>query len=518
MKEEYKEIYMQNVRKFAEEFKSDSAYLINRFLCGYNKDKIRNLLNMWQGELKKDNEGFVSSIKSYKRIDVGFLDMFKYFSLYMSESTPLVQPLTVWRGCDTLEDKAVSGLFPTSTKREIAERFNYGTLLKINLPEGMKVIKTSEILDNDTEDEIILPPSDYKIKSSQNVNLRGMKTRLIEIDVQPKDLLREFAIAFQNPSNDYKIENPIDEEYKRAFAYLTMMLVQRTVVNSVEGQQIEGTGIDGRIDVIRRKGMYDYNDKNTNTNMNKAFLLMNSEEKLPAYILEPMNYQALKDIKSTLQIGPKQFFDYIEHSEQKEVFYDYKSVEDHKKFYMYQDHGIRHVDNVTMFTYYIASKEGYSKEGIRILLEAARFHDIGRTNSWQEGGHGSSGGKKYVEEFGTELPLYERQIIKFLISSHDLPNQNQIPEVAKKIFGYLNEDEIKVLCDMANVIRDADALDRTRFPIYSSDYLNSKLLTHESSKELVEVAQTLNYRQDQQKKSKNNKTKQNKQGQDVVPR
>ena len=40
---------------------------------------------------------------------------------------------------------------------------------------------------------------------------------------------------------------------------------------------------------------------------------------------------------------------------------------------------------------------------------------------------------------------------------------------------------------MANIIRDADALDRTRFPIFSNDYLNTKFLTHSSSKELIQV-------------------------------
>lgn len=518
MKEEYKEIYMQNVKNFAEEFKSNSAYLINRFLCRYSKDKIRNLINMWQGEILKKDDDFINSIKSYKRIDVAYLDMFKYFSLYMSESEPLKEPQTVWRGCDTLEDKAVSGLFPTSTKREIAERFNYGTLLKINLPAGMKVIKTDEILEKDTENEIILPPCDYKIKSSQNINLRGMKTRLVEIGVKPRDLLREFAIAVQNPCYDYKVENPIDEEYKKVFGYLTMMLVQRAIVNCVQGQQIEGTGINGGTDIIKRKGMYNLNDNSKATNMHNSFLLMNSDEQLPPYVLEPMNKRALKNLNFPTQISSKQFYNYIEKSKAKEIFDDYKNVEDHEKFYSHQDHGLRHIDNVTMFTYYIADKEGYSNEGIRILLEAARFHDIGRTNSWQEGGHGSDGAKKYVEEFGKEIPVYEQQIIKFLISSHDLADPKQIPELAKRIFAYLDEQQIEIICDMANILRDADALDRTRFPIYSPEYLNSKLLTHDSSKELIQVAQTINHRQNQPTKASNNKSKKGKIGVDGTPR
>lgn len=513
MEEKYRKIYLDNVHQFAREFKQDSAYLINRFLNGYSKDKVRKIFEILQSHSadktsKSESEDWINhSVKSYKPINTQYIDMLKYFALYMSQQEPLSQPMTVWRGCDTLEDGAMTGLVATSTKRETAEGFNYGTLVKINLPAGMKVVKYGEINnEEDIENEVILPPCDYVIKSESMANVGGRDTRVVEVDVQPRDLLREFAIAMNQPARDYIVENGIDDAYKTAYAYLSMMLVQRTIFNCVSSEKIEGTCLHGGIDSVRKKSI-DNSKCDGKTNMHNAFMLMHSNQVLPMHLATAMRERAVRKPGIPKQITTQQFFEYVRTSKHQGVFRDYENMSGHEKYYVHADHGVRHADNVTMFTYYIASKEGYTDDGVRILMEAARYHDIGRTNSWQEGGHGLAGAKRYAMDHKTQIPLYEQQIIGFLIQAHDLPTREDIRILANKLLRYCNDSQIDMLCDMANILRDADALDRTRFPIYSQDYLNSTLLTHDSSRELIEVAQTINHREIQlSNRQKNNKT------------
>ncbi len=514
----------EDVYSFLAGFKQDSAFFINNFLRKHTPEQykkgefhafdfVTGGLDDWENsKLTYQVLRYMSQAKQYINywpIQPGYMQRVISFATYMSEQPPLSDPMVVYRGCNDLDVDGVNGLVSTSTDKKIAEQFNRGVLLKINLPKGMKVVRVDKLNPNrkskDIEHEIILPPCSYIVKSQEETNLKGPnnhtgKTKVFEIDVQPKDLLRELALVMDNPIQDYMDEVSMignNDEYRTAFMYLLIMLEQRAIANCGASQQIKGTGLYGDTDVVKRRKI----ECNKKTNMYKTFSLMNSNQALPNHMIQSMRERAINHFDLPNQITTKQFFDYIKNSKGKHIFYEYENTEDHKSLYKCDYHGVRHADNVTMFTYYIASKEGYSDDAIKILMEAARYHDIGRTNAWQEGGHGFAGAKKYAEEFKGQIPISEQQIVGFLINAHDAFNQDAIRMMANKMFGkYCSEEDIDKMCDMANIIRDADALDRTRFPIYSLDYLNSRLLTHDSSRELIEVAQTINYRENIQSK------------------
>ena len=514
----------EDVYSFLAGFKQDSAFFINNFLRKHTPEQYKkgefNSFDFVTGgiddwgnpKLTYQILAYMSRAKEYIHywpIQPGYMQRVMSFATYMSEQPPLNNPMIVYRGCNDLEIDGVNGLVSTSTDKKIAEQFNRGTLLKIHLPKGMKIVRVDKLNPNkksqDIEHEVILPPCDYTIKSEKEINLKGPnnhsgKTKVVEIDVQPRDLLRELSLVMDNPIQDYMDESLSignKEDYRTAFMHLLVMLEKRAITNCHPGQKVRGTGLYGGTDVLKRRKM----DCKNKTNMYRAFSLMNSNQPLPNHIIQSMREKAINQFDLPNQITTKQFFDYIKKSKAKHIFYGYENTEDHKSLYQCDYHGIRHADNVTMFTYYIASKEGHSDDAIRILMEAARYHDIGRTNAWQEGGHGFAGAKKYAEEFKGQIPISEQQIVGFLINAHDAFNQDAIRMMANKMFGkYCSEEDIDKICDMANIIRDADALDRTRFPIYSLDYLNSKLLTHHSARELIEVAQTINYRENMQSK------------------
>jgi len=522
----------EKIYPFLSGFKQDSAFYINNFLRRHTHEQYMNGrfssfdfttggFDDWGNpNLTYQILSYMSKVKEYIDywpIQPGYINELINFATYMAEQPPLNNPMVVYRGCNFLEVDGVNGLVSTSTDRKIAEQFNRGTLLKINLPKGMKIISIDKVnpdkKSQDMEHEVILPPCDYIIKSDEETSLKGPnnhrgKTRMVEIDVQPRDLLREFALVMDSPVEDYMKQLGMNSEYRTAFMHLLIMLEKRAIDSCDASKKVRGTGLYGKTDVAKRDNMYKTN-YNTKTNMHNAFSLMNSNQALPNHMLQSMKQIAINghfDIPD--QITTKQFSDYVKKSKGRHIFYDYENTNEHEPFYGYEDHGIRHADNVTMFTYYIASKERYSNDGIRILMEAARYHDIGRTNSWQEGGHGFAGAKRYASEHRQQIPISEQQIIGFLIQAHDLPNKEDIRLLANKMFEhYYDEDEISRICDMANIIRDADALDRTRFPIYSSDYLDSRLLTHNSARELIEVAQTINYRENLRSKEQKGKNK-----------
>lgn len=235
-------------------------------------------------------------------------------------------------------------------------------------------------------------------------------------------------------------------------------------------------------------------NKKQETNMCTAFKLMTLDEELPDFFVNSMSEKALKQLNMPTQITPKQFLDYINNSECRNIFYNYLMTQEHEIFYQVDDHDIKHSDDVTMFAYYIASKEGYKGSNLQILLEAARYHDIGLMDSTPKN-HGIAGANKYIKMCKSKLSPSHQKVVAFLIQTHNMENLDNIRKFANSLFPNYNKQLIDVLCDMSNIVRDADALDRTRFPIFSFDYLNSKLLTHASAIELIEVAQTINYRQ-----------------------
>lgn len=230
-----------------------------------------------------------------------------------------------------------------------------------------------------------------------------------------------------------------------------------------------------------------------NTNMNKAFQLLNLDIKVPEKLLEDLRYKMSNYGTFEKQLKSKDLFNYIKTSKNYEIFKEYKNNDEHKNNYKYFSHGIRHADNVTIFAYYIAEKERYSERDIRLILEAARNHDIGRTNDWEEGNHGFAGAEKYSKD---TLKDNELQIVKFLIAAHDLPRVDDVKKLAQTTFKD-SVEKIEKLFNMANIIRDADALDRTRFPIIIDSYINPRYLIHNCAKEIIEVAQILNYRENE---------------------
>lgn len=225
--QEYINIIMEGTKRFLNNFIKDSAYYVNRFLVGYTKDKMREILRATCAD-EEEIERELKTHKSYNPITPEFIwDLYLFYEA-LERQAPSKEDIVVYRGCDTLEDRATSGITATSLDINVAKVFNYGTLLKINIPAGSKYIVCKEFV-CDIEQQILLPPCDYEIVSEHNELVDNMNTRVVEINIKPRDILDAFSLAMQRPSQDYMDEHPINEDYLNAFSYLIQIMTRRAL-------------------------------------------------------------------------------------------------------------------------------------------------------------------------------------------------------------------------------------------------------------------------------------------------
>ncbi len=173
----------------------------------------------------------------------------------------------------------------------------------------------------------------------------------------------------------------------------------------------------------------------------------------------------------------------------------------------YQDEGIhsrRHIQNVVLFSYMIANKENKLDDETKgLLLEAAKYHDSGR-NEVFHGGKRADGrnahaeystivAKKYLREQGIEENKIAMVNVAILYHEHNEKNINEFDEKAFQEmclrFG-VKEENIKNTRLMCQYIKDADALDRTRFKERAS--LNPRYLRTDTAKSLIGEARRIN--------------------------
>ncbi len=161
-------------------------------------------------------------------------------------------------------------------------------------------------------------------------------------------------------------------------------------------------------------------------------------------------------------------------------------------------HGQKHINNVVLFSYLIGKNEGVlDSEGMDLLIQAAKFHDVGRDGNWNGLGNGNRhdydqvphadpgalGAEYYMKkekrDDGSDKYSDEQiAIVKAAISYHEVheKDHNKFDEYAfEKLcerYGISpeNREKAKLICVY---LKDADAVDRTRFRYeYTDDIYN----------------------------------------------
>ena len=180
----------------------------------------------------------------------------------------------------------------------------------------------------------------------------------------------------------------------------------------------------------------------------------------------------------------KELINYIKSHEHYDVFLE-AMFEVRRDLFVDDDiHGIAHNERVALLACAIGMKEGLNKQDLRLLLEAAKYHDIGRRD--KEKNHAKISADK-IGELRYEL-FYgftdeEVKIIQALSEAHGV--QDELNESVISTYGVPNvENCMKIL----NILKDADALDRVRLRFGQLDESRIRL---EESKTLIETAKDL---------------------------
>ena len=154
-------------------------------------------------------------------------------------------------------------------------------------------------------------------------------------------------------------------------------------------------------------------------------------------------------------------------------------------------HGQRHIKNVLLYSALIGKNIVENSHDLDLIMLSAKYHDIGRkTDAHEE--HSKSSAKIAFEKLRDKCSSEDLSIISTIIEFHEIPrNLQNIDEIFNNIAkknGIL-ENQITKVRQMAEVLRDADALDRTRF--INKARLNPNYLQYGISKQLIRFAASL---------------------------
>lgn len=142
-------------------------------------------------------------------------------------------------------------------------------------------------------------------------------------------------------------------------------------------------------------------------------------------------------------------------------------------------HGINHVVRVLFNAYALATLENVNEEDKKIILEAAKLHDIGRIHDGEDTKHGEEGAIKarwILKEKGFSNEEIEQ--ICFLIKEHSLPREKNLDDINNLPVELRNKYKYTL-----NILKDADKLDRCRI-----GDLDIKRLSTDNAKRLVWLA------------------------------
>lgn len=163
-------------------------------------------------------------------------------------------------------------------------------------------------------------------------------------------------------------------------------------------------------------------------------------------------------------------------------------------------HNIYHIQRVMLFSQIIAKNEGISKKNFTLLLLAVALHDSGRTRDRKDFEHGKNSAeiaKEYIQNNINSISEEDVKIIQIAIEYHTTQEKGK---------GRINITELKELCQKYNVsmanlerieiissiLKDADALDRTRFDTQNTLNTDSLRTNTARNKFLIDFAKKVN--------------------------
>lgn len=161
-------------------------------------------------------------------------------------------------------------------------------------------------------------------------------------------------------------------------------------------------------------------------------------------------------------------------------------------------HNIYHIQRVMFFSQIIAQNEGISKENLTLLLWASALHDSGKTKDRRDFEHGKNSAKiakEYLLNNINSLSKEDIKIIQIAIEYHTVQEKEKINviELERLCQRYnISTTNLERIKKISIILKDADALDRTRFD--KDNILNIDLLRTNTARDkfLIDFAKKVN--------------------------
>ena len=161
-------------------------------------------------------------------------------------------------------------------------------------------------------------------------------------------------------------------------------------------------------------------------------------------------------------------------------------------------HNIYHIQRVMLFSQIIAQNEGIGEKDFILLLLAAALHDSGKTKDRKDLEHGKNSAevaKEYLQNNINNISEEDIKIIQIAIEYHTVQekgkiNLKELETLCQKYnVSMANLERIKIL---SSILKDADALDRTRFYKESTLKMDSLRTSTAQNELLINFARKVN--------------------------
>ena len=145
-------------------------------------------------------------------------------------------------------------------------------------------------------------------------------------------------------------------------------------------------------------------------------------------------------------------------------------------------HGISHAKRVLFLVLAISEMEKIREEDREILIEAAKYHDIGRGHDSTCYDHGILGFRKMIKMglIGGESSEKEK-IIRYIIENHCIDDEDAYANVDN-----YHISDVEHAMYLLDILKDGDNLDRVRIKDLDISYLRT-----DSARRLVPIAYEL---------------------------
>ncbi|MGI5920660.1 MAG: HD domain-containing protein [Syntrophomonadaceae bacterium] len=132
-------------------------------------------------------------------------------------------------------------------------------------------------------------------------------------------------------------------------------------------------------------------------------------------------------------------------------------------------HALGHTKRVLLLSLIISYLEKYDQKDRELLCLASIYHDIGRVNDGYDPDHGLASFEKLTtENLLTLTDNQEREILRFLVENHAIPDQS-----AYKRLPHYDLIDVDRTLRLFDAFKDADGLDRVRIKDLNPDYLRT---------------------------------------------